>query len=197
VTLSAIPTYNPYQNIGALDGDDPPLEWDDLRFPASQINPLGSVSPPSIDDTLDGVTGTLLFSGSQENVVAVQAQMSHAWKRGSSVRPHIHWEKTTQSSNAVTWELYYRHIGNPGDTKGAWVGPVAPDGTIGDHTADGEQLLTYWPMVEMTNFKESAMTSYRIHRVGDTDAYAGTARLYEFDIHYAKDKNGTPTEVPT
>lgn len=195
--MTAIAAYDPYQNIGAQDGDDPPLEWDDLRFPASSVNPAGSTAPPAIDDTLDGVSGTFLFSGTQENVVAIVSQMPHAWKRGSSIHPHIHWEKVTQSSNAVTWELYYRHIGNPHDVKGEWIGPLAPAGTVGDVNAANQQLLTYWDYLDMTGFKESVITAYRIHRKGNTDAYAGLARLYEFDIHYQKDKGGTSVEIPT
>ena len=39
--------------------------------------------------------------------------------------------------------------------------------------------------------------NWQIRRQGGTDADNGTARLYEFDIHYQVDKFGTETEIPT
>lgn len=57
--------------------------WDDLRFPAQGINPAGAASPPAVDEVLTSFTGTLLFSGSQENVIAGVAQMPHSWSPGT------------------------------------------------------------------------------------------------------------------
>ena len=97
-------------------GDD----WDDLRFPASGINPPGAATDPVRITSLTGYTGAFEFSGSAENLIAGVAQMPHAWKRGTAIRPHIHWTLPVGSANAVDWRLYLRVIGNPDDVAGAW-----------------------------------------------------------------------------
>jgi hypothetical protein len=76
--------------------------WEGLRFPAQGINPAGAASPPSVDEVLTSFTGTLLFSGSQENVIAGVAQMPHAWRVQSAIRPHIHWA-TSPSARPMPW----------------------------------------------------------------------------------------------
>ena len=54
--------------------------WEDLRFPASGINPLGAASDPSRSN----VTGMLEFSGTADNLIAGAAQMPHGWLEGSA-----------------------------------------------------------------------------------------------------------------
>ena len=90
--------------------------WDDLRFPAQGINPAGAIDAPTVDTTLTAFPGTLLFAGNAENVIAGIAQMPHAWAKGTPIRPHIHWAKTTGSASAISWVFYYRHLGFAGDT---------------------------------------------------------------------------------
>jgi len=170
--------------------------WDDLRFPVQGINPSGTAAPPSVDTTLSSFPGTLLFSGSAENVIAGTAQMPHRWKRESEIYPHIHWSMPTGTSDAVTWEFYYRHLGNPGDVAGAWVGPLSPIIVIGNQSVTDQQLLSAFAPVLMTDKKESAMINWQIRRQGATDAASGQARLYEFDIHFESDKDGTDSRIP-
>jgi hypothetical protein len=172
-------------------------EWDDLTFPAQGIDQIGAATDPTRVTSLTGYTGALSFSGSAENIIAVHAQMKHSWKRGSAIVPHIHWTKPTGSADVVTWELYYRHVGNPGDVAGAWVGPVTPTATIGDPTTSDEQLLTYWPSVSMTGKLESAGVYFQIRRQGDDDAEANAVILHEFDVHFQKDKKGTVDQIPS
>jgi hypothetical protein len=178
---------------------DAPLHtngWEDLRFPAQGINPAGAADAPSVDTTLTGYPGTLLFSGSQENVIAGVAQLPHAWKRGSAIRPHIHWSKPVGSANATTWMLYYRILGFSGEVHGNLVGPVAATATLGDPTTANSMLITAFGEIDMTGQKESACLAWQIRRMGNSDADNGTARLFEFDIHYQTDKSGTVAEIP-
>lgn len=178
---------------------DGPLQvggWDDLRFPAQGINPAGAVDAPTVETTLTGYPGTLLFSGSQENVIAGVAQLPHAWKRGSAIHPHIHWSKPVGSANAVAWVLYYRILGSPGQTHGALQGPFAATTTVGDPTASNSMLISSFAEIDMAGQKESTCLAWQVRRLGNTDADSGTARLFEFDIHYQTDKSGTIEEFP-
>lgn len=170
--------------------------WDDLRFPAQGINPTGAADAPTVDNVLTGFPGTLLFSGTLENVIAGVAQMPHAWKAGSAIQPHIHWSKPVGSVGAVEWELYYRHLGFPSDVAGDWVGPVAGAISVGDPSVSNSHVITGFGQIDMTGKRESSMLCWQIRRQGATDADAGTARLLEFDIHYYSVKAGTVTPIP-
>ncbi|MDS4020663.1 MAG: hypothetical protein RKR03_09195 [Candidatus Competibacter sp.] len=171
--------------------------WDDLRFPAQGINPAGAVDAPSVDTTLTDYPGTLLFAGNADNVIAGIAQMPHAWKAGSAVKPHIHWSKPVGSASAADWVLYYRILGSPGDAHGALVGPVAGTLVAGTATVANSMLLTSFGSIDLTGQKESTCLAWQIRRLGNTDADNGTARLFEFDIHYQCGKSGTVDEFPT
>ena len=170
--------------------------WGDLRFPVQGINPAGAASPPALDSTLTSFPGTLLFAGNAENVIAGIAQMPHAWAKGTTVKPHIHWSKPVGSASAVTWELYYRHLGFAGEAADAWVGPVAGTIVAGDQTVSDSHIISSFGDIDMTGKRESSCLCWQIRRQGGTDADNGTARLYEFDIHYQVDKFGTFSEIP-
>jgi hypothetical protein len=176
----------------AVFGED----WTDLRFPAQGVNPAGTASPPTVVTSLTDLTGMLSFSGSAENIIAGVAQMPHEWKRGSAIKPHIHWTKPTGSADAVTWNFYYRIAGNPGDTAGAWSAAQAAVTTIGDQETSLEHLLTTFPDIDLTGYLESVCILWRLHRLGNTDAEANAVVLYELDFHYQSDKAGTPDAIP-
>jgi len=211
-SLSAAKRYGPYSRpvafeVTALGGGCTVVQsaivaplwvegWDDLRFPVQGINPAGAANAPAVDDTLTDYPGTLLFSGSQENVIAGIAQLPHAWKAGSAIKPHIHWSKPVGSASAVSWVLYYRLLGSPGDAHGALIGPLAGTLVAGDMTTADQMLLTRFDPIDLTGQKESTCLSWQIRRLGDTDADNGTARLFEFDLHYQSDKGGTVDEFP-
>lgn len=170
--------------------------WDDLRFPAQGINPAGAANAPTVDTTLTGYPGTLLFSGSQDNIIAGVAQLPHAWKRGSTVYPHIHWSKPTGSADAVTWVMYYRVLGSVGETHAALTGPVAATAPLGDPTVENSMLLTSFGALDLTGQKESTCIAWQIRRLGSSDADNNAVRFFEFDIHYQSDKTGTTTQIP-
>lgn len=170
--------------------------WEDLRFPAQGINPAGAADAPSVDNVLTDYPGTLLFSGSADNIIAGIAQMPHSWKRGTAIRPHIHWSKPVGSASATTWVMYYRVLGSVGDVHGALVGPVAVTATYGTPGTSNSMLISSFGEIDLSDQKESTCLAWQIRRLGSTDADNGTARLFEFDIHYQKNKSGSVNEIP-
>jgi hypothetical protein len=170
------------------------MRWDDLRFPAQGINPAGSTSAPDVITTETGLPGCFSFPGNANAMIAGVAQMPHSWRPGTAIRPHIHWSKDTGSADAVSWQLYIRHFGSPGDAQGAWSSAI--DGTIaaGSQLVTGQHLVTTFGEVDMTGRGESAMMAWRLYRRGGTDADAADATFYEFDIHFRVEKGGTRQE---
>jgi hypothetical protein len=172
------------------------VHWEDLRFPAQGINPPGAVSDPDVELT----TGMLLFAPNATEVVMGVAQMPHAWKEGSVIVPHVHWQKTTSAPGDVLWRFNYDTIVNPGEvspltylTEIDALTPVA--GTPDDNTA-GRNLISSFGEVEMTDKRISTCILWRLARIGGNaaDTYGADARLVEFDIHYQTDQDGSELE---
>jgi hypothetical protein len=173
--------------------------WDDLRFPLTGRN----------IDTTSGRIDYNYFNGGisfQNNarfpneVVSMIAQMPHAWKEGSAIRPHIHWIQ--QATNIPNFLLGYRLL------KKNTTNALVTDFT--SHTFDvmQGQAYTYTSgnLEQIGSFTEIDMTGYGlsdiIHFVlfRDTEntstEFAGADPsslveiIREFDIHYQTDLPG-------
>ena len=169
------------------------LAWLDVVQSASAINPAGAVAAATIDTTETGWPGTLLFSGSADNMLAGSWQINHDWQEGSAIRPHIHWMLTANSANAVGWEFYHR-VSGIGAAAGAWVGPVA--GTLAvshDNVAD-QQAITSFGEIPLPGQTVSCVVAWRLYRRGTTDANNADARLLFIDFHYQSDGTGSWAE---
>lgn len=163
--------------------------WDDLRSPASGINPAGSPSaatPSTVDGSLTFVKG---------NAAIAWFQIPHAWKKGTDISIHIHWSKSTSAAGNVNWQI-----------KSKWfnIGAVAPafspltTGTLpiaeGTPTAD-KHLITEFPDLSGAGKTLSSMICVYLERVNDgVDTYTPAVNLYEIDIHYQVDSLGSDTE---
>lgn len=169
--------------------------WDDLRFPAQGINPAGSPSPASIDNTTR--PGTLLFASNSTQHIGGVAQIPHAWKRNSALRPHVHWAKTSSASGGVVWQFRYAvaDIGSVIPAYSAWAGGT---NAVSDSDTADKHAITSFSEIDMTGLKESTIVLWEIRRKHDdaADDYGADARLLEFDIHYLTNKRGTNTEIP-
>lgn len=178
-------------NAAALTG------WDDLRFPASAINPLGAVADPQRNAN----TGVLEFAGNADNIIAGVAQMPHSWKRGSAIYPHLHLRFITSAAGNTRWKLEY----DISDADTPFIqnyGTYSDGGTItvaNPQNAKREILASFNP-IQMTGLKESAVVLWRITRLASTDALdtdTTAVALLEYDIHYEVDKIGTETQIPS
>jgi hypothetical protein len=165
--------------------------WDDLRAPASSINPAGQTAGADIDST----DSTLLFASNATETAAVILQMPHAWREGSTISPHIHASKTTDAAGEIAWQIRYRVIG---------IGEVPPDWSdwqdwevrSEDPGATQTHVLYAFPDITMTGQTLSTIISVQIQRDHDNaaDTYEADARLWEFDIHYRSDGLGSIEE---
>ncbi len=188
-------TYEELQRV--RDALDVTTRWDDLRFPASgiRITGAGGAFPPGDDST----TGLLLFDPGRTETVGGVAQLPHSWKEESTVRPHVHWQKTTSAAGNVYWQFDYE-VWNNGDTALLTyantlfsTSPVA--GTPDNNTAN-EILITSFGDIDMTGMTASSLIFWRLSRIGGNaaDTYGADARLVEFDIHYEIDSFGSAME---
>ena len=183
------------ERIEAEDFELTNSSWDDLRFPAQGIRPPGQITDPDIETD----TGFFLFDAGGTEIIAGIAQMPHAWKEGTAVDPHVHWQKTTSAAGNVLWQIDYEVI-NVNDVavmdygsqnQSATVNTITPD----DNTAH-RALITDIGDIDMTGKTFSSLILWKISRIGGDvlDTYGADARLLEFDFHYQIDSLGSDQE---
>ena len=167
--------------------------WDDLRFPVQGINPPGNVSDPD----LESATGMQLFSSNSINTLAGVAQMPHKWKEGTTIQPHVHWQKTSSAAGNVLWRLDFEVVANGAvaamDYGTSIDALTVATGTPDTNTANKCLISGFEPDIDMTDMKISTLILWKLSRIGDdaSDTYGGNARLLEFDIHYEIDSFGS------
>ena len=168
--------------------------WDDLRFPATAVNPPGAVSDPDVDTD----NGTFLFSATTTERIALIAQMPHGWLEGSLISPHVHWSKTTSASGDVAWQIEYQIAGVNAVFPGSWTSEIVYNTVAGTPDTDtvDKHLISSFTDIDMTGELLSTVILFRISRIGGDsgDTYGADARLYEFDVHYQIDGVGSALE---
>lgn len=157
-----------------------PRFWEDLRAPATAINPPGADADPDVSTS----TGLLLFDKDATELCFIAMQMPHSWVEGSVIVPHVHWHKTTSAAGTVAWRLRYRYA-NPRGTLSAWSAPITatPTPVTDDDTAEKHAISTF-SSLQYTEGKISMMWLFELARVGADDTYGADAELLEFDIHF-------------
>jgi len=168
--------------------------WDDLRFPATAINPPGQASDPDVE----AASGLLLFAAAGTELVYALAQLPHTYARGTDLEPHVHWQKTTSASGDVVWQCSYKfaRIGETMDS--SWTdleSSTVATGTPDTDTAD-KHLITGFDTIDGTGTDISDCILFRISRLGDdaSDSYGADCRLLEFDVHFQSDAPGSDEE---
>lgn len=167
--------------------------WDDMRAPATTVK--GGGTAPSDDST----NGALLFSGSTTNSVFIILQIPHTWYEGSTLKPHVHWQKTDTSSGLPLWSLDYKWspVNEVMDAAFTTLSATAlADGTTDTDTAD-KHLITPLGDISGEGKQVSDMLICKLSRLGGdaSDTYNNQqARFLEFDIHYEIDGLGTAQE---
>lgn len=167
--------------------------WDDMRAPATSVK--GGGTAPADDST----NGCLLFSGSATNSVFITLQIPHTWYEGSTLKPHVHWQKTDTSSGNVLWQLDYKWSPVNEVMDAAFTtlqASTVSDGTPDTDTAD-KHLITPLGDISGEGKQVSDMLIMKLSRLGGdaSDTYNNQqARFLEFDIHYEIDGLGTGAE---
>ena len=166
--------------------------YDDLRFPVTGINPPGAASDPTRETTY----GTLTFSPSATNMIAIVAQLPHGYKQGTDLEAHVHWAKTTSAAGAVYWQLDYRwaRIGETMD--GSWTTVSSTTPSVSDDNTAEQHAITAFTTIDGSAAQISDILVMQLSRIGGNaaDTYGAAARLLEIDIHYRIDRPGSTQE---
>jgi hypothetical protein len=164
-------------------------QWDDLRMPAIGINPPGAATDPTLDNT----DGRWIFSASATNMLALQAQLPHAWVEGTLIEPHVHWSPTDTNTGNVLWRLEYKIASVYGAFPSAW---TTIDALGAANGVSDQHLIADFVGIDMTGHTLSCILLIKLSRIGGdaSDTYAGTAKLNYFDIHFRQNSLGSNAE---
>lgn len=167
--------------------------WDDLRAPATAINPTGIVGAPTYDTTNVGYK----FETGLQQRIDVIFQLPHGWDR-TNIHPHIHWKPYTNATGNVLWNLQYSWTNNLGIQPAFTGSNVNATVNVVGGAILREHIVTLGNIVPNTNQKESSIIKFIITRVGTDprDTYTHDILFDEFDIHYYNAKAGTDPEYP-
>jgi hypothetical protein len=163
--------------------------WDDLRFPATAINPAGQEAPATINNT----DGTLDFAGNADNSIAFQAQLPHSYLNETSLEPHIHVLNSAANPGTTTWILTWRAADVGENFPATW--STATQTFVLEASAVKHQIFGF-PAITMTGFGDSAIVLFKLTRAASSqasDTYNAVAKLLEVDIHYQIDNFGSVT----
>lgn len=177
--------------------------WDDIRITPSAFDFAGTSDPTNVAVTIGGRTYRLFeFATNDEAFVTVQ--MPHGYKRGSVLRPHLHWTPGTrgneEAGKTVAWQADISHAKL--NTAFSNFATVSLTATTPANAVDGIHLIgPSADYVVPADFGESGMLLIRLYRTtGDTwvgNTTGNLPLLLEFDIHFQSDKMGSDDEIPT
>ena len=173
------------QYVSALNSDG--TAWEDLRAPATGINPAGQVSPP----TVNSADGSLSFSTA--DAICIWFQLPHSYKEGSDVILHIHWSKSSTASGTVNWQTKYKWA-NRGSVMPSFSALVSGTEVTPNSNVTNKHALLEFTDLSGTSKTISSMLCVYLVRTASGDSYGAEANLYEVDLHYQIDSMGSKTE---
>jgi len=187
-------TEDTIRRLAALALDNQP-RTDDLRFPATAINPTGAASDPDRDND----TGCWLFDGATttEQLLFI-CQIPHSVALRFPLVPHVHWHKTSTASGNVRWIFNYKWwpLGAVLDTNWTTLTSSTPVAGTPDNNLVKEHLLTSFGNLDASSKEISDVLLIRLDRnpTHTDDTYGADAGLIELDIHAKFDALGSELE---
>ena len=170
--------------------------FDDLTSDITRAKTVGTrVTFNDTENTMDFTSSALVT-----DYIVMTYQMSHKWKLGSVIYPHIHWEQALNTT--PNWLIQYRWQKQGGTKTTAWNNykmtvntfPYT-SGTINQISHDGG--ITAPVGASLSDIIEIRVIRDSNNSTGlfpGTNTYTGTASVTGVDIHYEIDTLGSNTE---
>ncbi len=166
-------------------------------------NLLGQiVESPSSDIIQNLPEGTLSFktSATTADYVLINTQLTHRWKFGSSLHPHLHWIQS--QAEMPNWLIQYRWQKNGQAKTTSWTPLAYSSNAFTYTTGDFNQITDFPEIVPPVGYSLSDIVQIRLIRDGNndsglftgTDPYTVSAEALYFDIHVETDTLGSREE---
>gem|GEM_PF-3504186 len=170
--------------------------FDDLMGDITQVKVTGTgVSLDTAQSTVDFTTGANL-----SDYLIINYQLSHKWKLGSNLYPHIHWK---QNSNATpNFLIQYRWQRNNQAWTSAWTNLKCNVSVFTYTSGSINQISNSAVITPPANSDLSDIIQFRVLRdnannstvFSGSDTYSGDAEITSVDIHFEQDTLGSNSE---
>ncbi len=157
---------------------------------------------PSSRITQDVAEGTVVFATNADltDYIVMNIQISHSWKMGSELHPHLHWIQS--QNNNPNWLIQYRWQRNGQSKTTAWASTPLATNAFTYVSGDLNQISGFPVITPPTDYRMSDILQFRILRdtantsglFAGADPYTTSVHAYSFDNHYIKDRVGSRVE---
>jgi hypothetical protein len=171
--------------------------FDDLGGDAIDLQQSG----PGISLNLAEAQVEYLATSDLSDYMVKAVQLSHAWKVGSVVYPHVHWMQTTSSVPNFLLQYRWQRTGEAKVT--SWTNLICntaalsySSGTIHNiaHTAAGITPPAGADISDIIQFRILRDTANTSAAFAGADPVAATVAVISFDVHVEKDRVGSRSE---
>lgn len=155
--------------------------WEDLRLGQSARATGGAAAVLSNYNS----TGIYVYRFATGQELFYEAQMPHAWNRGT-IKPHVHWVPDTSTTYTGTWNMDYVWV-NPGPGIAVSAKQSISGSITGAKTAYQSQVTD---ITDIT-LASPTISALLMIRLGLTLSAGNNAFLFGFDLHYQRARPGT------
>jgi len=177
--------YSEFEDDGTLVFHGEATVWEDLRVPLERVKTAGANVPvfKKFKDNGAGSAGVFAYDFDDGDEIWLSVQMSHSWKEGTTIYPHIHLASTTNGTGKETkltleyvWKNENETFGNTTIINRDVALDTAYKNLLYDIPSGG---------IDGTGQTISSIMTCRIARnAADANNFAGDIFFLEFDIHY-------------
>lgn len=168
--------------------------WDDSQVPQTTIR-LGSTAPTTAPFN-GGPVNTLMFQNNRDDTVEFSVQLSHTYKQGTDVAPHVHWCETaaTSAGTNVVWELISAW-GNVGQAFPAYSTNYVTNAITGTNWL---MQLAEFPHLNGAGKTVSSIFVCQLRRLANSataDNYDKNVAFLGIDMHHQISSPGSDSEL--
>jgi len=170
--------------------------WDDSQVPALAIVG-GATAPGLISFAGDNLLKIYGFDGtSRDEMGHFSVQLSHRYREGTAIEPHVHWCRTADPGNAAYTNVVWRLIYAFATPNGVFSQSYTNWGTNAVAAANWTHQITGLGTITNTAAKVSSILVGSITRMqsSDSDTYDGDVGLLGFDVHFQVNTPGSRTQ---
>jgi hypothetical protein len=159
----------------------PSIRWDDVRTPASAINPAGPGTAMQVSST----DGSLYARAGNNDSAFFEVQIPHGYAEGHDLDLHIHGYKATSAAGTINWQLKctWTNIGDVFSDLAleSWVAGTV---RVADADTAGLHYIREWEFDGSGKTISSVMVcAIRRNSLAGADSYGADAHIVSIDAH--------------
>lgn len=172
----------------------PGTSWDDSQVPEAMVRT--GATAPTLANFNGGPVQTLQFQNNRDDTIMATVQMTHRWKQGTDIHPHVHWCETaaTGAGTNIVWQLTYAWT-NIGCAYPAYTTITITNSITGTNWFS---QLSDFPDISGTGHLVSSIFVFELKRLANSataDDYNQNVAFLGFDIHHQVDSPGSDSEL--